>query len=339
MFITLRKYLYGGSPKSGAGEEQIGEFCSALAEFARKAIRGAAELMRDGGEPGIETLRGRIRDLGSQLEEAAAPGDIVGIGDRFAVILTDYWKLRAEAEIERDAEFQKIVSMLNQTVMVLSAGSRRSVARLKKIEKGIESATRLQDIATLKAQLSDCLSFVREETAREREEVARTVLIMEAEINKAKQSVELANSGLPGRAEAERVLASSLDSDRVADLYAAVFTLDRLDSIYSRFGSAVGDQAFRDFVGRLLLSLDVPKQVFQWDDCSVLAVLERAAPVGGVRAEMQRLSAEPLDVNVEVGGRMAVLSLVSRWLVLALAGARSPDWLINEIDSFSGQRL
>ncbi len=336
MFISIRKYLYSDAPAGREGNQALRDFCAALIACGQKALHAIEQHTFTGDQAKVESLRGRIRTLGGRLQQAESPDTVDGVAEDVVKVLAEHGRLTRESDIEKAAEFQKIVAMLNQTVVVLSTGSRRSVGRLRQIEKDLEGASQIQDILSLKSRLSECLTFIREETAREREDVARTVLTMDEEVRKACDTMMLSKAGLPGRPEAERLFTDLLQEAKTGGKFVAVFSLDRCNSIQSRFGAAAGDQVFRDLAKKTVLGLAAPKQVFRWGPGTLVALIERSETLEKVQSEIQHMNAEPLDIKVEVGGRMAVLTVSSRWLVFPLSEARELAWLASEIDAFTG---
>ncbi|MCL5745066.1 MAG: hypothetical protein M1541_14265, partial [Acidobacteria bacterium] len=205
--ILLRKYLYGG--ENAASAETIAEdgICSALAQLSSALLSGIGEQMMRERHSALSVFGLETQKLRERLEASNSMEEIRSISTQSGSLLEEFRRARDQMEQHEAAEVQKMVTMLNQTVAVLSSGSERSLLRLRQIEGDLRQASALGDIVALKARLSDCLQYVREQRAQEREDAARSLERMERDVQRLQEGMALARGGIGSRAEAEQHVA------------------------------------------------------------------------------------------------------------------------------------
>ena len=327
--ISIRKYLNGSS--KGAPDERW----EPLFDLASRLLAGIEAHGINHDYPEGVKFQEQVRALHAALDQDPGPEKFESVGAEVGRILEKHERWCRELSRAQAAEVQNMVAMLNRTVAVLSSGSERSVSRLRRIEGEIQHVAAINDLVALKARLADCLAYVQEETAREREEVARTLAGMEAELEKARETEAMARSGLPGRAEAEQAIARAAEAR--AGL-ALVCVLDRFENVQARFGPAAADQFVDLFVRDLGRRLPSPKKLFRWSAVALVALLE-PTPEGGdvpaqIRHAMQNL---PLERKLETGGRVALIAQPVRWTVLDVGELPSAEVVLAHTRQFTGE--
>ena len=91
-------------------------------------------------------------------------------------------------------------------------------------------------------------------------------------------------SGLPSPQKAESEITARVGADSA--YYAAVFVVDRVESVNLRHGCAAGDRLLQAFGRNLATKLTSEDQVFRWRGPAFVALLKRNDPADGVRAEV-----------------------------------------------------
>jgi GGDEF domain-containing protein len=333
MLISLRKYLYG--PLAAENRDESGPgFPQALLALSQNILKSLQNNAMLDTHSDLRQLKREIGKLEGRLAKAGSPLEIDSIGHEIAATLGAYRAKALELEQARATELNEMISSLNQTVAILSGSSHSSIGRLQRIEKDLERASAIEDIVALRSRLSECLQFVREETAREREDVARNLLLMQETVAKASHSVYAMRSDMPGRAEAECTLRDSPLNSSAS--FAVIFVLDRFQSIGSRFGPDAADAVMDFFIGALKSKITEPKRFFRWNTASILLLLlDRTRSKGEALEEIQSVNWAALEKKVEAGDRMAVLSLSNQWVVFSLLEEQNRDELIAKIDQFA----
>jgi GGDEF domain-containing protein len=160
--------------------------------------------------------------------------------------------------------------MLTQAMSQIATASQNSIARLQEIQREIEHATMLEDVRVLKARLSDCLQSIRGEVARQREESARAISSLQQGLRKAHETRPVQGcdpmTGLPQRSEAEGAIAAACESG--SHVYAALFVVERIQPINSRFGRSVGDQVLVMFLRHLSEAMTPTDRIYCWNEVS-----------------------------------------------------------------------
>lgn len=329
--ISIRKYLYESRALADGDSGQA----DPLLALAGRLLAGIEQHGIHADHPEGVRFQQQVAALNKGLESVSTAKDLENLGAEAVRLLECHRQWWREMQREQAGEVQNMMAMLNRTVAVLSSGSNRSVDRLRRIEREIENVAVIDDLVALKARLSDCLSYVQQETAREREEVAHTLASMEAEIEKARESAALARTGFPGRNQAEQALAEAIGQK--PSVLALLCVLERFDNFHVRFGPAAADQFVTLFVEDLARRLPAPKRLFRWSVASLLALLDPAAGGdlrGQVRHVMQVL---PLERKLEMGNRVAVIAQPVRWALIDLGQGGSPAVVLDQIRQLAGE--
>ncbi len=331
--ISIRKYLNG----SRSGSDGDAGQSDPLLALASRLLAGIEQHGINGDYPEGVRFQQQVAALQKGLVGASTVGDIEAVGAEAVQVLERHRQWVREMQRQQAAEVQNMMAMLNRTVAVLSSGSNRSVDRLRRIEREIQKVAAIDDLVALKAHLADCLTYVQQETAREREEVAHTLASMEAEIEKARESASLARTGFPGRTQAEQAITEAVG--RKPPVLALLCVLDRFDSFHVRFGPAAADQFVTLFVEDLARRLPAPKRLFRWSVASLLALLD-PNPAGDLRVQVRNaMQALPLERKLEMGNRVAVIAQPVRWSIIDLGQAESAASVIEQMRQLTGEAV
>jgi GGDEF domain-containing protein len=331
--ISIRKYLNGSR---AAVDGDAGQ-SDPLVVLAGRLLAGIEQHGINGDYPEGVRFQQQVAALQKGLAGASSPEDIEALGAKAVEVLERHKQWVRDMQRQQAAEVQNMMAMLNRTVAVLSSGSNRSVDRLRRIEREIKKVAAIDDLVALKAHLADCLTYVQQETAREREEVAHTLASMEAEIEKARESASLARTGFPGRNQAKQAIAEAVG--RKPPVLALLCVLDRFDSFHVRFGPAAADQFVTLFVEDLARRLPAPKRLFRWSVASLLALLDPNAG-GDLRVQVRNaMQALPLERKLEMGNRVAVIAQPVRWSIVDLGQAESPAAVFEQMRQLSGETV
>jgi hypothetical protein len=330
--ISIRKFLYGQQAASDR-PAQDGEFCAALAELGTALLAAVETEVFCDPHPRLKAYRQALHGIREKIETRAEPDHLDQTSTEAVSLIGEYRRTRDELEGAQATEVQNIVSMLHQTVQVLSSGSERSVNRLRQVENDLKHASLLGDIVAMKAQLSETMRYVQDQSRGEREESTRTVAEIARGVQRVEESLALARAGLPGRPEAENRLRDAM-ADR-AGTGVAVFTLDRQSVIKQRFGGAVSERYVHLFAQDLARAITMEKRLFRWAESVLVAEMATASPLDRLRGEMQTmLAVVPQERQLDVGQRVAVFSNSHRWAVIPLADVQTTADLFHRMEQF-----
>ena len=126
-------------------------------------------------------------------------------------------------------------------------------------------------------------------------------------------------TGLPLEADAKEAIRRALAG--ATPTYLAVFSVERIALISSRFGDAVADQVMmlcsQHLASRLIKPTDA---LFRWKGPSFAALLERSASSADTSAEVQRFLAVPTNQYFDLKHRTVYMPIKMTGEVVALAG-------------------
>ena len=120
--------------------------------------------------------------------------------------------------------------------------------------------------------------------------------------------------------------------------YVAVFVVERLEIINSRFGFRVGDRMLLQFSQHIGQQLAQGDQLFRWRGPTFVALLERDQAQKMVDAEVMRISASRIEYTVNTKDRDVLLRVNSSHNLFRVAPDADIDAIIERIDSFAADR-
>ena len=179
---------------------------------------------------------------------------------------------------------------------------------------------------------------MRVEIDRQRQETVEAVEGLKQGLKKAQEPpAEEASAkpdpltGLPSRLEGEAAM--RLACGQQSHAFAALFVLDRIQAIKSRFGSALGDEVLLLFQKHLMHGLSAGDELFRWGPDSFLSLLLRTESGEQVRRELGRFLTGRLEQTFEIGARSVTLPISSTWTVIPLFES-SFNQNLRKLDAF-----
>src|SRR6185437_4129780 len=100
--------------------------------------------------------------------------------------------------------------------------------------------------------------------------------------------------------------------------YAVAIVANRIATINSRFGYAVGDRLLRKLAEGMRNGLSADDRVFRWSGPCLVALLLRTAPEHELRTELQRITSSFKEELVEIGNRAVLLPASVNWSIYPL---------------------
>lgn len=235
---------------------------------------------------------------------------------------------------QQGALLQNMISMLTQTLVSIGAGSEQSADYLLEIERELARAVVLEDVQELKLRLGACLDKLQDEAARQKAETEANASQIREQVERAQKCIRetVASTdqldlvtGLPTQPAAKAALEEALTTPE--QRYVAIVVVNRIHSINSRFGYAVGDLVLKLILEQLRQKLSVADRLFRWSGPAFVALLEREESIGAVRTEIARITSKNLEKIFEVGGRPVLLPVTASWLVIPLT---QPSMKVNK---------
>ncbi len=324
MFVSLKKYL-----------DSAGRANPDMVRVASLFLQGIQLHACQTDELEYGRFRDDLDRMLKSVGAAATSGDVILATGAAIQAMSDYNQQIARALRGQTVELQSIVKMLGDSLQTVMGGGERQVGRLQAIELQIQRTSQLDDLRVLKSRLEDCLGDLRETIATEREHTAKVQETIHAGIEKgnaalASPSTALdPSTGLPGRAAAEAALEAAWAERRKC--FAAVFTVNRVETINDRFGHAAGDRILMLFSQHLSQNLSAADTVYRWRGPAFLVLLDRNVAADAVRAEVARIGSTRLEENVQVGSRMVFLPVSANSSVLPLHECHSFEEVLQKL--------
>ena len=240
----------------------------------------------------------------------------------------------------RVKELQSIVSMFTRSMLLVSKSTAGSATKLRNIEHQIEKSSHTEDLRVLKTQLEVSLGAICEEAAeqeRRSEQLAEQLRDTMSRpgtaevLSEAVADLDLV-TGLPNFRGAEQALRSAIAAG--SNTYAALFCVERVDVINSRFGFSIGDRILMLFGQHLAQHLSKNDRLFRWRGPTFLALIDRNGPEMSIRAEIARIVSTRLEQEIELSGRSVLLPVSAAWMVTGMADS-SIEKISKKLDAFS----
>ena len=324
--ISIRKYWNQRVPdENGALRRALGLLLQSL------EIHTAP-----GDDVDYTQFRSGMEGITSRFGADTPPEEVLIIVGEAVTAFREYSERTARYRRAQTAEFQRMVGMLTDTISATSNATDRTVGRLQEIERKLERAAVIEDIRVLRMQLDECLESIRAEIRRQEDEVSTSKSrissadpVFSTTLGPPLQEMD-AVTGMPGRAAAEQALEEA--RSRGGQWYAVAIVANRIASINSRFGYAVGDRLLRKLAEGMRNGLSADDRVFRWSGPCLVALLLRTAPEHELRTELQRITSSFKEELVEIGNRAVLLPISASW---AIFRSNEPARVIREkIDRF-----
>jgi diguanylate cyclase (GGDEF)-like protein len=289
-----------------------------------------------GDEVDYAQFRSGMQVITSKFGDDTPVEEVLIIAGEAVTAFREYNERTTRYRKAQATEYQCMVTMLTDTISATSHASDRTVGRLQDIEKKLERAAVIEDVRVLRMQLNECLESIREEIRHQESERSASEsgisTIDPGFSTPIVTQVQQADTvtGLPGRLIAERAFEEA--RTRGGHWYAVAVVANRLASINSRFGYAVGDHLLRKLSQGLRSGLSADDRVFRWSGPCLVALLLRTTPEHELKTELRRITSALKDDLVDIGNRSVLLPMSAAWAVFPL---NEPSRIIREkIDQF-----
>jgi len=329
MFISIKRFL----------DRRPDQLVGALLQTVQLLLRGIETHAVKGDAAGHQKFKQDIQKIREGLGEQPAASEVLVLADGVAKVMEEYSNRTSKFIHAQCAELQAMVGMLTKTMTTVASGGEGSITRLQVIEKQLHKASMIEDFQTAKLRMAECLETLRGEIVHQREESARVVANLRSEIEKSQERLAARPSRrtdsvslVPERSEAEAALMAAAKENR--RVFAAIFVVERVSLVNSRFGRAVGDQLLHFFAQYLVQNFSAADKLFRWTGPSFLLLMERRESNEKVRAEIMRVTSQRLTTTIQVGARSVLLPVAANWDMFPVLEIRPVQLLFQQLDSF-----
>lgn len=310
----------------------------ALVHVVRILVQGIGEHALAGEAEDSARFRQNIRDISAAISDEIESDELLTHVGEVLKALEDYNRHTAWYHRFQTTELQNMVKMLTSAVGTISAASKANVRILGDIERQVAVISELDDVRTMKAKLSHCLTDIRKEAERQQIETGATIQELRRRLDQGRKppgdepvDAKDAVTGLPLRPEAEASLIASDSSG--SRTYAAVMVLDRLQLLNARFGRQAGDEILVAFTRMVQSHLSADDRLFRWDGPVLLALLRRPGSPEQVRREIEEAMESRLEHTIQTESRSVLIPLTARWSLFPMTA--EPGLMFQKIDDFA----
>lgn len=223
----------------------------------------------------------------------------------------------------------------------IASASQDAIDRLGSLEQELREIAKAEGCSDPQGRFWASLDRLRDEIKRQHDGSASPISDSETAVAKleatpvaawrtASSQIDPA-TGLPDRSAAEAAIENAIRERRSA--FAAIFVLERLDVIHTRFGYKVGDEIFSLYSRDLAHQLGKDDRLFRWTGPALLAILDRAEDIRRVRGDVVRIATKRFSRTIEADSRCVLLSVGATATVISLAESDSGE-VIRELESF-----
>jgi GGDEF domain-containing protein len=294
------------------------------------------------GEPNeYQSFRATIEGLESKLsEKTPLPEGLIAVGAA-AEAMHDYGLRTTRFTKVQNLAWRALARMLVAAISDLAPTAEHAV-ELRDINWKIGKASTLEDIRDLRKLITECVEAIRKEGAGAKANGPAAIPERAPLPETATGNTSAANSmpqsdfspGLLVRRDAEAAIRESRQNGSRS--FAAIFVIDRLRHINSRFGQPIGDRIVALFLERLAGALLREDRLFTWGEYSFTAVLERRDSEDAVRRQIERILFRRLVETFTVKAQSVVVPISATWSVVPIS-EMACDSIVSKLDSFVAQ--
>lgn len=226
------------------------------------------------------------------------------------------------------------LSLFSQTISAISMDITRSVNELQGIASELARLSRTGGPLD-RRQITHPLQAIYAEIQRQQSSL-ETVNSLAEKLSRtaARTDVPMASdpvSMLPGRADAERILALLLSRHQTA--FIGLFYLQRLALVNSRFGTSVGDTLVSRFSRHLAKVVSKTDYLFRWAGAAFLGVFLEQTPLPAFSLQIDRHVGLRIVETIYVKDRTALIPMSCAWHVIEFSPDESLEETVSTIDS------
>jgi hypothetical protein len=330
--LSLEKYLYGSreprQAQAPASAQASNDFFflagGILANIERSVLVGesSADLASE-----VELIRtSLLPDVqGETLEKVA---------DRLCQILEHYRERTEKANRESAEDFHKVLNMMNQAFTHINSRNEKNDTKYQYLEQSLQRVAKLNDIRTVRSQLSEVLKFVQAEGAQERESGRGVAESLSSQLQNAQQkAASRFRINLAKREEALSTIKTAAAERSDKKTYLALFVADAAASIRERHGNQVSEVMLEELARTEIHPLVTDGNVYAWSPNSVLLTWQSEADRDVVR-DIAKNVKTPYEYRAFVGSRTAAFRIPLRSVVMQVQG--NVNEIVGNLDHFSG---
>jgi GGDEF domain-containing protein len=326
--VSIKKFLRPGKPRP---EDYI--------RFLQLLLQGISLHAVEADEKDLFRFRHEISEISERLSDQSSADDILVAVGTVIRAMSENSRTTARHTHAYLRELQTMLAMMTETIAFLSASSKTGVEQLHNVEKNLQKASSIDDIRVLRGKLDDCLTMVRNERNRIREESQTRITALREGVERTASHVRLADitqvtdpaTGLPGRGAAEEMIAAKISVGK--DFVIALFLVDRLSHVNARLGRKVGDEILLE-VAQHIGQQPVAGSLFRWSGPAFILISDIHPSLSAVQRQMKRIASMRIEKTVETEGRSILLLVTCSFMIQEISARDSLEALGRNFDRF-----
>ena len=323
--MSIKKYIRPGKPDP---EDYI--------RFLQLLLKGISLHAIEANETDLSRFREEVSALSAKLNENSTSEEIDAAVDFVIRAVEGYNQIAVRMTQAHLGELQAMLAMTTETIRFLGNSSKTGIEQLQLVERNLQQASSVRDIRQLRGKLDHCLTLVRSENKRLRDESRVHIKALQDGVERTVKHVRSAGvvvaDVLPVRRdEVEQLIAGNIAQGK--EFAVAIFAIDGLTQIASRYGPEVADDVHLAVAGHLKQTLD-PATIHRWSGPALAAIVDIQTTFQAVEKRMNQIAALRLERTIEQDGRLALLPITCSLIVQKVTDADSVEDVIANLDDF-----
>ncbi len=294
----------------------------------------------EGEQQEYQSFRTTINQLLTKASDKASAAEGLVAVSAATKAMHDYGDRTSRYIQAQHLELQALSRMLTEAITDL-APTAAHARELHEIDWSISKAASLEDIKDLRKRIADCLETIRSEITEEQKNAKRAPRVLEPDPELEKELDDRADAiqhlpltELPVRSEGEAAIRKIRHNGGRS--FVAIFVVDRLRYVNTRFGNEIGNQITALFQQHLASEISPGDRLFRWDESSFLVLFEKRESEDQLRREIEQILLKRLVETFTVNDRSITLTISARWTMVPIAEV-SCDAMLNKLDLFVAQ--
>jgi len=251
-------------------------------------------------------FRSQMQHVLQPLDEDCLPHEVYDAADQAVGIFKDYGHRTSKRLGQQSVELHDVIKMLFNTFRDLAIAGPEKMRQLQDVGASLAASSDGDKLAECKLQLAGCLSEIRQEAERFRNDADGRRVSGDARKDQL--------TGLENRDVAEEALTKACVAESPG--CAIIIVIDRIAVYNVRFGRAVGDKVLKFFADYLVRSLPSEGPPFRWSGPAVLMLRQGTVEQAG--SIIRRVLEQRVEYEVELAARTILLPIAARWEVVPM---------------------
>ena len=314
--------------------------------YLKPVLLGISQHAVESDPEELAQFRKTVDEIAGSLSATSTPEDILIKIGIVVQAMEEYNRRANHSSTAYRKELRAILSLLTETIISLSQSSKTGVEQLQAIEKALEGAVDVSDARLLRNKLIGTLTLIRNESARVRLESQSLIKSLKAAVMRA--SIQTLPSvaalppdlatGLAGGYAARRLIEQALAAGRAVSV--AMFLVDQLPALNTRFGRAVGDETLLTISQYLSYEMAEFGALIRWNGPAFVLVVDDSQPnFERFERRVKELAGARFEREIKVEERSVKMNITFSWTVQSARPNEPVEEIARRLDEFVSTRI